>query len=104
MQNSPKRWHLTTRRRVPEDGSVELNQIHSLPLNFFSLQSKIILLSKSSNHEVISTLQVFPTKVMYIHFFSPAQAACLKLSKCIVYTQLYIDKAVASLRFKRNCS
>ena len=49
-QNPPKRCHLTTRRRVPEDGSVELNQFHNLALNFFSLQSKIILHSKSSNH------------------------------------------------------
>jgi hypothetical protein len=49
-QYPPKRWHLTTRRRVPEDGSVELNQIHSFTLSvFFSPHSKTILLSKSSN-------------------------------------------------------
>ena len=89
LWNGGRRTLLTTRRRVPEDSSVELNQIHSLTQNFLSLQSKIILLSKSSNRQVISTLQVFPTKVMYILFFSPAQAACLKLPQCIVCTQFY---------------
>lgn len=50
-QYPPKRWHLKTCRRVPEDGSVALYQIQNPTLNvLFSPQSKIILLSKSSNH------------------------------------------------------